>query len=520
MKKIKLRLEEQYLSYNENCSKVIKEAIEKYDVILITAPQGTGKTTWIKETFEEKAKVISPTRALTNQINSDNEYVFDYWGDYIAYSETFVQGLNMLKEASDVKYVVIDEIHKLVSYNEFAYVQVISFNKVYEYCKEHNIKVILLTATPQTLASLQKEQIYKDIGVHIEIEKNRKYVNEVYFTEKYSVKMVTDLIYTNHIDGFMQIAMITDTKDIETIKDNLIKKGLNKVFAISSKNRKEEENIEMFKSICKNELLDIDVLLVTTWADVGVNFINTNINNLYFFATQNYEKSDLTTLVQFIARTRNCIPNLYVNYPTFTNDEKKLIKFIAKQANKQPREIVNSIKEDGEDSVYFKKILELRNQACENALKCYDMGLYNENIFKCYGIKGIIYDSEKYVLSSVSIYYNSLKILEKCIMFESPKNLLEYVHGNNIEECKLDKTSFGQLTEEQHNQVKELLLYWKNNRIEFNKQTEMKQEITKITKKKNVQMKRVVNYYRDELGIELKQRKSSGKTIYSIVSIG
>lgn len=137
-----------YITEDKELCLDMKSIIDASNQTLIVAPQGVGKTTFIKEVLGDECYVISPTRALANQINSHDKYQ--------DLATTLMCGYDTIKEnTEDYSYVVFDECHYLVNYCSFAYNQVEHFYKIYDLCKELGIKVIFLTATPQTLDSIK-----------------------------------------------------------------------------------------------------------------------------------------------------------------------------------------------------------------------------------------------------------------------------------------------------------------------------------------------------------------------------
>jgi predicted AAA+ superfamily ATPase len=94
---------------------LIKKTAEKHQVILLIAPQGTGKSYYFQN-IEDPSIIISPTRALANQYFSVS--VRDRYGRLIALPNTFFQSVEHIKEHRDnTDLLVIDEVHKIVQYS-------------------------------------------------------------------------------------------------------------------------------------------------------------------------------------------------------------------------------------------------------------------------------------------------------------------------------------------------------------------------------------------------------------------
>lgn len=106
MEEIKLKLTKKYISDDFNvCQKVIHILKEK-EKILLVAPQGTGKTTFFEKYATDSYFVVSPTRALANQIV--NKHMDDVYNYYQAISSTYISSYKYIENNIDtIEYVDI-----------------------------------------------------------------------------------------------------------------------------------------------------------------------------------------------------------------------------------------------------------------------------------------------------------------------------------------------------------------------------------------------------------------------------
>ena len=156
MKEINLTLREKHLLEDDEIRRIFVEEMNKNDSILLISPQGTGKTTLFDKVLGKNYYLVSPTRGLATQVNYNSDNSIDEFGDYRIVANTIISTLDSLKErVGETKYVVVDEVHKLVEYCGFAYEQIKAFEKLYDYCFEQRIKLIYTTGTDDALYCLQ-----------------------------------------------------------------------------------------------------------------------------------------------------------------------------------------------------------------------------------------------------------------------------------------------------------------------------------------------------------------------------
>ncbi|WKY47304.1 AAA family ATPase [Eubacteriaceae bacterium ES3] len=417
MEAIKYKLKSDYIMEDTELMELIKDTAEKHQVILLVAPQGTGKSYYFQN-IETPSIIISPTRALTNQYFSAS--IKDKYGDTKALPNTFFQSVEHIQEnANDVDFLVIDEIHKAVQYSSFAYQQTDNIIKAFDEFKKSGKPIILTTATPDILKCLEGFPIYDDICARIEIITDKEYVKEVRVMEGYAESKVEDLIkerYNSDNDS-MQVVLINNTKRVEKLAEKLNNTGI-KSIGISSQNRdpcSDEERI--FKELTKNNQIDYNVLIATSWVDVGINFVNENITDIYCMFDDEYRRGDFTLLWQFMARARNVKPVFYITRPVLTEYEEGLINNAASHfslTNEDVKEEFMRMYNDGiESKVYsylYKHFCDMAQYLIE---QYYDRFIIKETLESVTGIYFGQYQPDIAKFSPIPVRYLLYKILEK-----------------------------------------------------------------------------------------------------------
>lgn len=193
MEDLKFKLTKDYISEDQELCERIFKAIEENQVTLLIAPQGTGKTRFLKSLMKQyQTLLVSPTISLAEQNERDfrleqargrTPYTFE-WSQSYNFSEriensstTFgsAEGFLQFGDLESFDLIVADEIHKLVQYSTFTYSNVESIVKTLNHAVDMRKKVLLITATPNLVPCLKGFNFKKEIDVAIYIDKEKKY---------------------------------------------------------------------------------------------------------------------------------------------------------------------------------------------------------------------------------------------------------------------------------------------------------------------------------------------------------
>lgn len=343
MKEYDYELKKDYISSDLSLCKKLNELIDNNQIILLVSPQGTGKSEYFKG-LDYKKIFISPTVATAQQVEQDNfnevrgrfESTFsingvDRFGNIIEqnYSSTFSSSKGIVNTNSVFEFdmLIVDEVHKLVQYSNFAYDQVTSIIKTINEFIRQDKKVILTTATPRLLSCVEQETFYKEIDVSVVIKCDRKYISNVYVVNNLNRQdTIIEFIKQNLGNGDFQIALINNKNKIKDIANGLNNDGIKALSVTGDEYRENVEKNDLVNQFKNADYHDYKVLLVTSWIDVGLNFKGKNIAALYCVFDNEYSNGDFTIIQQFVARTRNSLPKLYINKPKLSKDEQCLIQ--------------------------------------------------------------------------------------------------------------------------------------------------------------------------------------------------
>lgn len=407
----------------------ILEHIENNNFILLVAPQGTGKTEFINKKLKDKYIYISPTRALSNQINKDYNLVAVYglseYTEEVHGGDRY--GVDISKEitstmasvehvvdiySQDYDYLVVDEIHKLVQYSSFAYIQVERTLRAIKYFLEKGKKVIITTATPNLLYCLGNDFMNK-IDYKLVVKSDKKYVRRV---EVFNDFKLLDLIKRNYKPNQLQIVLNNNKVDNESII-NKLPAHIRKLH-INSDNY--ENYTDVLRGIAEATNTEYDILLVTSWADCGLNFKGTNITFIYCVFDNFYQYGDFTVIQQFMARARNCKPILFIREPELSDGEKILTK-----------NNLTGVENDKEQSDILYLLLE---PVAKRGLEEFKRGIITEKSLKnfrgIYKTQNTEY-TNRYEFSSITLRYQIDKLINKYKYNQDKSNHLKNIFNTN-----------------------------------------------------------------------------------------
>ena len=420
MRQIDLNLTSTHINEDKEVYTTLLQVIKKYDSVLITAPQGTGKTTFLKKLKEQyNIAILSPTISLARQtkrnlnISLSNGIGFttfnitdaDRWGSPKTgnVSTTFSSsaGLTNMNLLDSIQIIVIDEIHKMIQYSTFAYSQVSYTLEIVDYALQQGIKVLFMTATPNLIPCLKQLPIKKSIEVFCKIHADRQYITKCLVLDELTnnTALINKIKQNDKKDGF-QIVLLNHKDEIATIASKLNKMDI-KSLAVSGQQFKEDSEIRnKVYNITRGIYEGYKVLLATSWIDCGLDFIGENISCLYCIFDNFYATGDFTIIQQFMARCRNSMPKLYIISPRLTENEKLLMN--------------NYEFNQGELYMALEKL-------AKSSLSCYKKGLINqkvmENTYGIYQCAASMPYRDKFNYSSITLNYQIHKIFDKISIY-------------------------------------------------------------------------------------------------------
>ena len=140
----------------------ILDSADTHQKIIVSAETGTGKTTaFVKEFHKYRPSkrliILAPLTAIVDQIKAENNSIISLTGDSSPSDHTkaktatlvvatYEQGCKHLKEYNTFDYVVIDEVHNLITANSFKSKTITNLTYVLE-----SYRVIGLTGTVNIL---------------------------------------------------------------------------------------------------------------------------------------------------------------------------------------------------------------------------------------------------------------------------------------------------------------------------------------------------------------------------------
>lgn len=459
LEQINYRLKAKYISDDIELTELIKDTAQKNKVILLVAPQGTGKS-YLFQNTKIPHLIIAPTRALTNQYFAT--ILRDRYGRTKSIPNTFHQSEQEVKQCiDDVDLLVIDEIHKAVQYSSFAYQQTETLLKAFDAFNHSGKPIILTTATPDILTCLEGFSLYDEIGATIVVKNNREYIKEVRIMEKYSNNKVEDFIRERYRqnNNSMQVVLINDTAKVESLAKILSDEGI-KSIGITSQNREQDsEQLNVFRQLTQNKEIDYNVLLATSWVDVGINFVNENITDIYCMYDNEYSRGDLTLIWQLMARARKCKPILYITKPVLTVREKWLIESAVLNLGLTNEEVIDELKnkfDNGSNSKVYSYLYDLFCNTANEAIENYYKGIILEASVK--PMIGI-YSDQSYPynpkFSPIPVKYFLYRMIEK-IAFSNDQ-IKDKTNCCKIRQCKSDNPYYELCSIEEVGRIKDYL---------------------------------------------------------------
>lgn len=303
-------------SYVSEAIPEILDYADKNQRIIVKAETGTGKTYAVineihKHRPEARILVVCPLTMIVNQqakinknkglfITGENAEDSLNSVDYKLIFATYEQGADkfLRYESESFDYVIIDEAHNLITANAYKDDVVLQLTETF-----YDRKIIGLTATPL--------QIFNKLGFElIEVcSKNQAPTNiEVRLCNLNPYKIAVNHLTQNAPDKVL--IRLNSVKDLEALKDNLIKNKLykaNEVVIFYSK--KDIKKGADFQFLADKEQFNenVKIVLTTSIIDEGVNIKQIGFTDVVFIETSYAPRPE--AIKQFFARCRVFDPN-------------------------------------------------------------------------------------------------------------------------------------------------------------------------------------------------------------------
>lgn len=454
MENINIELKTQYILQDKETTQFIKGTIDKYDIVLLVAPQGTGKSTLLQD-LSYKHAYVSPTCATAEQVENNCEiskmrgttsYTFRIDNTDIFknpsngnISTTFASSYSIVEQQLiyDIDLLIIDEAHKLSQYSTFGYVNVENTLKTIETFIEHGKKVVLTTATPCLLKCLEEIEWFKNISMVINITQDKEYISKCVVLRNTTPTYMANLIACQCKEDNFQIMLYNSKTATTKIEDELRKKGIKSLCVCGNDYRDNDQIKKQVENFQKGIYDGYKVLIVTSWVDVGLNFIGSDITHLYCIFDSFYSNGDITLIQQFMARSRNCKPTLYVTYPQVSDSEKRLLSEI---------------------SVHGKEyVISYLKRKAQKVIEDFKLGYQKDLVPQAYYGIYQVGNKDEYSYSSITLNYQLYKLMEKAkITNNIVKEFGELLNTKCVEVMNIDNAK--ELTD---NEIGELYQYIK-----------------------------------------------------------
>ena len=297
-------------------SEKIESILDSADIdkkIIASAETGTGKTTaFVKEFHKHRPSkrliILAPLTAIVDQIKAENDTVISLTGKSSPSDHTkaktaslvvatYEQGYKHLKDHNTFDYVVIDEVHNLITANSYKSETITNLTYVLE-----SYRVIGLTGTVNIL--------FKAIGYKlINIKKESQIKVDVNFIIDNRPPLKIALQHLKNVQGkcILRVNSRSVAKDIVI---ELIKLGAytkDEILTLNSdnniKNSKDYKNLISGGEFNKKKRL----VLTTSIIDEGLSIEQEGFTDVVFIETEYNPMAE--SLKQFYARFRNIDPN-------------------------------------------------------------------------------------------------------------------------------------------------------------------------------------------------------------------
>lgn len=276
--------------------------------IILNADTGTGKTTSFIKEFEKlrpykRILMLAPLTVIVNQINAEHN-ILAITGDATpemftkAKKQTFVvatfeQGYKLLSVNNTFDYLIIDEVHNLITANQYKSETIKNLTSVFK-----NKTIIGLTGTPNLL--------FKSLGFKLMlVKKEVRQPYEAFFRVDNRSAFKIALAHLETVKGKC-IIRVNSRNDAKDLKKSLVKSkrySKNEILLLNSDKRiKQSENFQMLSNEGKFKEC-IKLVVTTSVIDEGLSIRQKGFTDVVFIETQYRPTPE--DVKQFFARFRN-----------------------------------------------------------------------------------------------------------------------------------------------------------------------------------------------------------------------
>ncbi|MBK5208737.1 MAG: DEAD/DEAH box helicase [Flavobacteriaceae bacterium] len=438
---------------------------DKYKRICLRAETGGGKTTAFLKFFQinrphQRILILAPLTVIVNQSKKKNESSVRLTGgsdprDHLKAKvnlmvvATYEQGAKHLTDGNKFDYIVVDEVHNLITTNSYKREVISNLTQALNNC---NSKIIGLTGTPSNMFKILG---YKLINVYVGDQLKVDVIQRP--DNRSGFKIIKQ--HLNEVKG-KSIFRLNNIGVLKEIKDDLIK----------SKKYKENEILVLhsddaikksadFKLLIEKEAFkdNIKIILTTSLIDEGLSIEQEGFSDVVFI--EDSYNPNPEGVKQFFARFRNEDPERK-NYHYFKKKEdQKSFYFNLESEYSSTYDVLNS-----SDYIFKEENFSTYNDIANDQYFYYDNGdintyylayqisekyfkAFNHWEFNTYQEKNFnlnIEVDESYLLDTIDTTLMKLSVKEKKTkMYEIWKNHLEAVEHTiyNITSNKKLKSS-------------------------------------------------------------------------------
>jgi len=280
----------QYIGQEKKKAEYLRKVIENHNV-LIQAPTGSGKTTFIEELPMRKLIAI-PLVSIGAQAEVRGYAVLHEGKTTSAMHETqFVTYDKLVELAAYYDLIVFDEVHRIPSDMSF---KGRVFNEVQELIKRYPKKrYVMISATPQPVFDVFKLFDFKRVRIKTAAKMHIKY--DVQTTEAIQTAIGIILKFIAEKNGGKLLLKLDNKEALQAIQKYF---GGEDVVDIYTSENKDSEH---FKTLMHTGKLTKDISICTSVLNDGVNVKDATLLRM---VEVNNQGNDLASTIQFFGRDR------------------------------------------------------------------------------------------------------------------------------------------------------------------------------------------------------------------------